>query len=72
MPYWSGNDNEVNWQGTDIDLWYSVEPGGIQIAGTMPEDIWNEWFSSLKSKLSKALGYEIGEPEEGFDFKYWE
>ena len=26
----------------------------------------------LKSKLTEALGYEIGEPENGFPFKYWE
>lgn len=35
----------------------------------MPEKIWNEWFSSLKNKLTKALGYVIREPEEGDDFK---
>lgn len=70
MPYWAGNDNEAKWVGDDIDLWASVEPGGIQIAGTMPENIWNEWYNSLKNKLSEALGYEIGEPEEGYDFEY--
>jgi hypothetical protein len=53
-------------------LWASVEPGGIQIAGEMPEDIWEEWYSLLKGKLSEALGYEIGEPEYGFEFKYWD
>lgn len=71
MPYWSGNDNGPEWIGANINLWASVEPSGIQIAGTMPEDIWNEWYSNLKSKLSKALGYEIGESEDGFEFKYW-
>lgn len=71
MPYWAGNDKEIKWIGEGIDLWTSVEPSGIQIAGVMPQDIWNEWYSSLKSKLTEALGYEIGEPEDGYDFKYW-
>ena len=72
MPYWAGNSKEVKWIGEDVDLWASVEPGGIQISGTMPDYIWNEWYNSLKDKLTKALGYEIGEPEERYEFKYWE
>lgn len=71
MPYWAGNNKEVKWMGTEIDLWASVEPSGIQIAGSMPESIWYEWYDSLKNKLTLSMGYEIGEPEEGFDFKYW-
>lgn len=72
MPYWAGDKNGPCWKGENIDLWASVEPSGIQIAGIMQEDIWNKWYSSLKSKLTKALGYEIGEPEEGYSFKYWD
>lgn len=72
MPYWNVNDKEIKWTGNDIDLWASVEPSGIQIAGIMPETIWNEWYDSLKRKLTQSLGYKIGEPEEGFDFIYWE
>lgn len=71
MPYWAGYNREVRWTGTEIDLWASVEPSGIQIAGVMPESIWDEWYDSLKNKLTQSLGYQIGEPEEGFDFKYW-
>ena len=71
MPYWSEKDDCPRWVGDDIDLWASVEPSGIQIAGTMPEKIWNEWYDTLKNKLSEALNYSIGEPEEGFKFKYW-
>lgn len=37
-----------------------------------PDDIWKVWYRELKEKLTAALGYEIGEPEDGFDFKYWE
>lgn len=72
MPYWAGNGDGVRWTGEGVDLWASVEPGGIQIAGAMPKEIWDEWYASLKNKLTKALGYEIGEPEEGYAFKYWE
>ena len=72
MPYWSGNENGPHWVGNDIDIWASVEPGGIQIAGAMPDDIWKEWYSSLKMKLTDKLGYEIGEPEDGYEFKYFD
>lgn len=72
MPYWAGNDNGTQWIGKDINLWASVEPSGIQLAGTMPDDIWDDWYSSLKRKLTDALGYEIGEPEDGYEFKYYE
>lgn len=72
MPYWSGDEKQTGkWLGDDIALSASVEPGGIQITGEMPEDIWNKWYAGLKNKLTKALGYEIGEPEEGYGFKYW-
>ena len=49
----------------------SVEPGGIQISGEMPEEVWNYWYKTLRDNLTQALGYEIGEPEDGFRFKYW-
>lgn len=69
MPYWV-DDGDLVWQGEDIVLCASIEPSGIQIMGNMPEDIWDTWYSDLKSRLTKALGYEIGEPEEGYEFKY--
>ncbi len=72
MPYWAGNTQNPKWVGENIDLWSSVEPGGVQIAGTMPEDIWEKWYLKLKEDLTAALGYEIGEPENGYDFKYWD
>lgn len=70
MPYWDENSDTPRWYGNDIDLWASVEPGGIQIAGTMPEEIWEDWYNALKKSLTEALGYEIGEPEDGYEFKY--
>lgn len=71
MPYWNENENFPNWTGDGIDLYASVEPSGIQIAGTMPQDIWNKWFDTLKKALTEVLGYDIGEPEDGFRFRDW-
>ena len=42
MPYWAGTAQGAKWIGEKIDLWASVEPGGIQIAGVMPEDVWEK------------------------------
>ena len=72
MPYWAGTTQGAKWIGKNIDLWASVEPGGIQIAGVMPEDIWEKWYHKLKRDLTAALGYEIGELENGYNFKYWD
>lgn len=72
MPYWVGGSDGSCWLGDGVDLDASVEPAGLNICGEMPEDIWAEWFDTLKRRLSDALGYEIGEPEEGFYFRYWE
>ncbi len=73
MPYWAEYENGCpHWIGNDIDLWASIEPSGIQIFGTMPDDIWEEWYRLLKKRLTEVLGYEIGEPEEGYDFQYFD
>ena len=72
MPYWAENKDEPQWVGEDIDLRASVEPSGLQIFGTMPDDIWEKWYSTLKKKLTELLGYEIGEPEDGYEFKWFD
>lgn len=73
MPYWNGYNPCPCWEeGEEISLTASVEPGGLQISGCMPDDIWENWYKELKEKLSVALGYTIGEPEDGFGFKYWD
>lgn len=72
MPYWTGYGKTPCWNAENIELEASVEPSGIQIYGEMPEEIWKNWYSELKEKLTEALGYEIGEPEDGYDFKYWD
>ena len=72
MPYWVEEEKSPCWRAENIDLMASVEPSGIQIFGEMPEEIWEIWYSELQEKLTTALGYEIGEPEDGYDFKYWD
>lgn len=71
MEYYSKGENCLIWQGNDIELYSSAEPGGIQISGEMPDEIWDIWYPGLKAKLTEALGYEIGEPQDGFEFKHW-
>ena len=73
MDYWCGYENDgcPSWKGDNIGLCASVEPGGVQISGEMPDEIWNRWYDQLKSRLSKKLGYDIGNPQEGYKFKYW-
>lgn len=72
MPYWAAEEKTPCWRAEDIEITASVEPGGIQISGEMPEEIWESWYAELKEKLTIALEYEIGEPEDGYDFKYYE
>lgn len=71
MPYWSAHECGIRALGANIDLVASIEPSGLQISGIMPDEIWSKWFEDLKHNLTNALGYEIGEPEDGFDFVYW-
>lgn len=71
MEYYCKGENCLTWQGQDIELYSSAEPGGIQISGEMPDEIWDKWYPELKAKLTEALGYEIGEPQDGFYFKHW-
>ncbi len=63
-PYWAGCKNGPQWIGKNIDLWASVEPSGIQISGIMPGDIWEEWYSLLKRRLTDVLGYKLS-PKKG-------
>ena len=49
----------------------SVEPGGLQISGEMPEEEWSQWLALFKERAGEIMGYAIGEPVEGFDFRYY-
>ncbi len=71
MPYWRSFEPIPHWTGNRINLSASGEPSGLQISGEMPEEVWENWYKMLKDNLTHELGYEIGEPEDGFPFKYW-
>ena len=50
------------------EIWDKIE----KIYTEMPQEEWDEWLQRFKDKLTAALGYSIGEPEDGYEFKYWE
>lgn len=64
MKCWYGNDGKI------IEV--SVEPSGLQFYGRLPSEEWEEWISEFKRKATEILGYEIGEPEDGFEFRYYD
>ena len=72
MPFWDGYvDNTPTWYGTNgkmIDV--SVEPSGLSFYAELPQDEWNEWIELFKKKASVVMGYEVGEPEDGFEFHF--
>ncbi|MBQ8569293.1 MAG: hypothetical protein IJ446_08755 [Oscillospiraceae bacterium] len=72
MPFYSESiiSGCPSWTGEDIKLTASVESGGIQISGTMPDEQWKEWYRELTQKLTVALGYPIGDAEDGFEFVF--
>ena len=74
MPHWKGfSDSCPQWYGEDGKLIEgSVESSGLQLNARLPQDEWNEWLQLFKSKATEALGYPIGEPEDGYEFQYWE
>lgn len=74
MPGWKGFTNGCpQWYGEDNKfIEGSVEPSGLQLYAKLPQEEWNEWIQIFKEKATEVLGYPIGEPEDGYDFKYWE
>lgn len=73
MPYWRGTDKDgfPIWRdnnGGFIEV--SVEPSGLQFYAEMPVEQWTSWIELFKKKADERLGYKIGEPEDGFEFKY--
>lgn len=74
MPYWKGFVNGCpQWHEEPNKLIEgSVEPSGLQLYAEMPQEEWNGWLQLFRERLTKTLGYPIGEPEDGYEFKYWE
>lgn len=77
MPYWTDDEGKIKdclfWYDEEqcVELYCSVEPGGVQISGLMMYELWRKWYPKLKNELTAVLDYEIGEPENGYKFKYW-
>lgn len=74
MPYWKGFVNGCpQWyEGADKFIEGSVEPSGLQLYAKMAQKEWDEWLQLFKDRLTVVLGYSIGEPEDGYEFQYWE
>ncbi|WP_429949466.1 hypothetical protein IGJ55_002036 [Enterococcus sp. AZ170] len=71
MPHWNGGDNgKPCWYGGDNEklIEVSVEPSGLSFYAKLPQDEWNQWFDLFKEKATEIMGYQVGEPEDGFDF----
>ncbi len=80
MPGWpeahpKGTEWFAQWFGPDGAerfLSASVEPGGLQIYGQLPEAEWTAWITEFKRRAEEILGYPVGEPEDGFAFHYYD
>jgi hypothetical protein len=59
IPYWfSYNEN-------DKHISASLEPSGLQFAGLMIQEDWDDWCRKIKKVASEILGYKVGELELG-------
>ncbi len=78
MPNWLGFQNGIpcwfsyNDDGSTKHISVSVEPSGLQFFGYLPKDEFEAWFTEFKKKASVIMGYEVGEPEDGFEFRIYE
>lgn len=71
MPGW--NEQMKCWYGNEGKLIeISVEPGGLQFYAELPAKEWETWILEFKEKATEILGYEIGDPEDGFEFHYYD
>ncbi|MFT8343035.1 hypothetical protein [Clostridium beijerinckii] len=39
----------------------------MQFYAEMQPEEWDEWFEIFKKEASVLLGFEVGEPEDGFE-----
>lgn len=74
MQGWKGFENGCpKWYGDDSKRIYaSVEPSGLQFYGKLPQEEWTEWLRLFIEKATAALGYPIGQPEDGYEFKIYD
>ena len=75
MPHWLGFDKGAGWwYGSEAEpkhIGVSVEPSGLQFFARLPSEEWQSWIELFKQKANDVLGYKIGEPENGYEFKYY-
>ena len=71
MDYYDESSSVPRWETQDFYVEYSLEPSGMQFSSNLPDPpLWQQWYGELKKRLTDTLGYQIGEPENGFDFFY--
>lgn len=61
FPFWFGNESDEKY------ITASVEPSGLQINGKLESDEWKLWIEEFKKTATEKLGFEVGEPEDGFE-----
>jgi len=60
IPHWFGEEDD------EVTISASVEPSGLLLYARMASGDWEKWLESFKAQAAEALGYPIGEPEDGF------
>lgn len=71
MPGW--DEDKHQWYGNNGQLiQVSMEPSGLQFYAELATEEWEMWISEFKRKATEILGYDVGEPEDGFKFDYYD
>jgi hypothetical protein len=60
IPYWFGYEED------DVYIEASVEPSGLSFYAEMNNNEWTTWIERFKLEASQVLGFEVGEPEDGY------
>ncbi|MBY0014025.1 hypothetical protein [Paenibacillus typhae] len=60
IPYWFGQEED------DVYIAASVEPSGLSFFAQMNQRDWELWITTFKSEATRVLGFDVGEPEDGF------
>lgn len=60
IPYWFGHEED------DIFIQASVEPSGLAFYAQMESQKWLSWINRFKVEATNILGFEVGEPEDGY------
>ena len=60
MPYWYSFNEEQRC------ISVSIEPSGLKLMANMAADDWEPWIADFKKVATEVLGFQVGEPEDGF------